>query len=75
LNIEAPAAAVKEMERNIGLNDDIIRSMTIRVEEIEDGSSAMMRSRSGNDARMLVGIGDTQPEVRRPRRDEREDEE
>jgi len=75
LNIDAPAAAVKEMERQIGLNDDVIRSMTIRVEEIEDGSSAMMRSRSGNDARMLVGIGDTQPEVRRPRRDEREDEE
>jgi small subunit ribosomal protein S6 len=73
LNIDAPSDAVKEMERNIRLNDDVIRNMTVRVEEIEDGSSAVMRSRSSNDARMLVGIGDTQAEVRRPRREDKED--
>jgi small subunit ribosomal protein S6 len=75
LNIDAPSDAVKEMERNIRLNDDVIRNMTVRVEEIEDGASAVMRSRSSNDARMLVGIGDTQAEARRPRREDKEDEE
>ena len=75
LNIDSPSDAVKEMERNIRLNDDVIRTMTIRVEEIEEGASAVMRGRSGNDARMLVGIGDTQAEVRRPKREEREGEE
>ena len=74
-NIDAPADAVKEMERNIRLNDDVIRNMTIRVEEIEEGASAVMRSRSGSDGRMLVGIGDTQAEVRRPKREDREDDE
>jgi len=74
LNIDAPSDAVKEMERNIRLNDDVIRNMTVRVEEIEDGASAVMRSRSSNDARMLVGIGDTQAEVRRSKREEKEDE-
>lgn len=73
LNIDAPSDAVKEMERNIRLNDDVIRNMTIRVEEIEEGSSAVMRSRSSNDARMLVGIGDTQAEVRRSKREDKED--
>lgn len=73
LNIDAPSDAVHEMERNIRLNDDVIRTMTVRVEEIEEGSSAVMRSRSGNDGRMLVGIGDTQAEVRRSKRDEKED--
>jgi small subunit ribosomal protein S6 len=70
LNIDAPSDAVKEMERNIRLNDDVIRNMTVRVEEIEDGASAVMRGRSSNDARMLVGIGDTQAEARRPRRED-----
>ena len=43
LAIDAPAAAIKEMERNIGINEDILRSLTVRVEEIEEGPSAMMQ--------------------------------
>lgn len=43
LGIDAPAAAIKEMERNIGINEDILRALTIRVEQIEDGPSAMMQ--------------------------------
>jgi small subunit ribosomal protein S6 len=43
LNVEAPATAVAELERNVALNEDIIRSMTIRVETLESGPSAMMR--------------------------------
>ena len=43
LDIDAPAAAVAELERQTGINEDIIRFMTIRVDEHENGPSAMMR--------------------------------
>jgi small subunit ribosomal protein S6 len=44
-NIDAPPAAVKEMERNMGINEDILRFLTVRVEELEEGPSAMLQSR------------------------------
>jgi small subunit ribosomal protein S6 len=43
LNIEAPAPAVHEMERNIGINEDVIRFQTVRVDALEKEPSAMMR--------------------------------
>ncbi len=46
MNIDAPAAAVKEMERNLLLNEDILRHMTIRVEELEEDDSVMLQSKS-----------------------------
>ena len=49
LNIDAPAAAVKELERTMSINEDIIRYMTIRVEALEQGQSAMMRKRDDDD--------------------------
>ncbi len=45
LNIEAPAAAVAEMERQMRINEDILRFMTVRVDELEEGPSAMMQKR------------------------------
>ena len=42
-NIEAPAAALNEIERQERLNEDVLRYLTIRVEEHEEGPSAMMR--------------------------------
>ena len=45
LNIEAPPAAVAEMERQMSISEDIIRFMTVKVEAHEEGPSAMMRSR------------------------------
>jgi small subunit ribosomal protein S6 len=48
-NISAPPAALTEMERQMGLNEDILRFMTIRVEEHEQGPSAMMRKRDDDD--------------------------
>ncbi len=35
LAIEAPSAAVKEMERQLSINEDVLRTLTIRVEEID----------------------------------------
>ena len=43
INIDAPASAVAEMERQVGLNEDIIRSMTIRVDALGTEPSAMTR--------------------------------
>ena len=50
LGIDAPPAAVKEMERNMRINEDIIRTLTVRVEVLEEGPSAIMQqSRSRED--------------------------
>ena len=43
LNIEAPAPAIQELERQVALNEDVIRYQTIRVEALETGPSAMMK--------------------------------
>ena len=43
LDIDAPAAAIAELERQSNINEDIIRFLTIRVDEHESGPSAMMR--------------------------------
>jgi small subunit ribosomal protein S6 len=43
LDIDAPAAALAELERQTGINEDVIRFMTIRVDAHEQGPSAMMR--------------------------------
>jgi small subunit ribosomal protein S6 len=51
LNIDAPPAAVLEMERQMRLNEDVIRTLTVRVDELQDGPSAMMQSRATRDER------------------------
>src|ERR1043166_7346584 len=43
LNIEAPAAAIAEIERQERISEDVIRYLSVRVEEHEEGPSAMMR--------------------------------
>lgn len=54
LNIEAPAGVVAELERQTSINEDVIRYLTVRVDELESGPSVMMRK---------------QDRERRPRRD------
>jgi small subunit ribosomal protein S6 len=43
LNIDAPAGVVAELERQTKINEDIIRWLTVRVDEHEAGPSVMMR--------------------------------
>jgi small subunit ribosomal protein S6 len=43
LNIEAPSAAIAEIERQERISEDVIRYLSVRVEEHEEGPSAMMR--------------------------------
>lgn len=49
LNIDAEPAAIAEMERRMGLSTDVIRFMTIRVEEHETEPSVMMRKQDRDD--------------------------
>lgn len=65
MNIDAPHEAVAEMERQMGLSTDVIRFLTIKVDEHEDGPSAMMR-RSDRDDR---GDRGDRGDRRGPRRD------
>jgi small subunit ribosomal protein S6 len=43
LNIDAPSAAISEIERQERISEDVIRYISVRVEELEEGPSAMMR--------------------------------
>src|SRR6202030_3179428 len=43
LNIDAPSAAVSEIERQERISEDVSRYLTVRVDEHEEGPSAMMR--------------------------------
>jgi len=49
LNIDAPSAAIMELERQLSLNEDVIRYLTLRVDEHEVGPSAMLRKREESD--------------------------
>ena len=48
LDVDAPAPAIAELERQTNINEDVIRFMTIRVDEHENGPSAMMRRERGS---------------------------
>jgi len=55
LAIDAPPAAITEMERNMHINEDIIRTLTVRVDAIEEGPSAMMQQSRGRDEYVADG--------------------
>ncbi|MEJ0012504.1 MAG: 30S ribosomal protein S6 [Bauldia sp.] len=71
LNIDAPPAAVAEVERQERLNEDVIRFLTIRVDELEEGPSAMLRKsdRDDRDGGRPGGGGRFGDRDRGPRRD------
>jgi small subunit ribosomal protein S6 len=58
LNIDAPPAAITELERTMRINEDILRYMTIRVDELEEGPSAAMQNKGGREERPRRGFGD-----------------
>jgi small subunit ribosomal protein S6 len=43
MNVDAPPAALNEIERQERLNEDVLRYLTVRVDEHEEGPSAMLR--------------------------------
>ena len=67
LNIDAPGNVIAELERQTQINEDIIRYMTIKVEELEAGPSVMMRKQERAER------GDRAPRGDRGPRREREE--
>jgi len=49
MNIDAPHPAVAEMERQMGISEDVLRFLTIKVDEHEEGQSAMLQKRDRDD--------------------------
>jgi small subunit ribosomal protein S6 len=50
LNVDAPAPAMAEAERTLRINEDILRYLTVKVEALEEGPSAMMRRSRDDEA-------------------------
>lgn len=48
LGLDCSAEALKELERQIGINEDIIRKMTVRVEKLDATPSVMLQAKSGD---------------------------
>lgn len=51
LNLDAPAPAVAEMERNMRINEDVLRYLTVRVDELEEGPSVVLQARDRREER------------------------
>jgi small subunit ribosomal protein S6 len=50
-NLDAPPVAVSELERTMRINEDVIRYLTVRVEALEEGPSAVMQNRGRGEER------------------------
>ena len=50
-NLDAPPVAVSELERNMRINEDVLRYLTVRVDALEEGPSAIMQARNRGDDR------------------------
>ena len=73
LTIDGPAASVQELERQLGLNEDVLRSLTLRIDAIDMEPSAILQAKAGRDDRPpRRGDRDDRPRHDdRPRRDDR----
>jgi small subunit ribosomal protein S6 len=76
MNIDAPPPAVAEMERQLRLNEDVLRFLTVRVEALEEGPSAIIarggredRSERGDRGGRSGDRGPRPPRSDRPARD------
>ena len=77
LGVDASPAAMQEVERQLGLNEDVLRVLTIRVEAIDEAPSAIL-SRRGEERERDRGFRGPRPpgrfgSGRRDRGDEREE--
>jgi small subunit ribosomal protein S6 len=50
-NLDAPAAAIAELERTMRINEDVLRYLTLRVDALEEGPSPVMQSRGSREDR------------------------
>ena len=55
MGLDAKPAFISEMERQLGLNEDVLRFMTLRVDEIEEAPSAILSRKSDDRERSFRG--------------------
>jgi small subunit ribosomal protein S6 len=60
LGVDSPAPALQEAERQLGLHEDVLRTLTIRVEALEEGQSAIL-ARRGDDRERERGFRGPRP--------------
>jgi len=72
-NIDAPAPAIAELERTMRINEDVLRYLTVRVNELDENPSAVMQNRGSREDRPRRGdrdrYGEDRPYEDRPRED------
>lgn len=59
LALDAPASAVKEMERNMRINEEVVRTLTVKVDAISEEPSAILNTRGSREE----GYGDANVEA------------
>ncbi len=69
LTIDGNAAAVNEIERQHRISEDVLRYLSVRVDALEEGQSAMLRTRDRDDRGDRPERGDRPDRGDRPRRD------
>jgi small subunit ribosomal protein S6 len=75
-NIDAPAAAIQELERTERINEDVLRYLTVRVDALDDGPSPVMLAKASRDERSrrdreFRGEREAKGEREEPRREDR----
>ena len=68
-NIDAPAPALHEMERQMRISEDVLRYLSIKVDELEEGPSVMMQRGTGREERPRRPFGGDRDRPPRPRDD------
>jgi small subunit ribosomal protein S6 len=63
MTMEAPAAALGELERNLHFNEDVLRFMSIKIDELDPEASPMMRNKSSREDRSIRRDGEREPDV------------
>jgi small subunit ribosomal protein S6 len=73
LEIDAPGSVIAELERQVQINEDIIRYMTVKIDASEEGPSVMMRKSDRDRERRSDREGGREGRGDRPDRGDRED--
>ncbi|MBT5014364.1 MAG: 30S ribosomal protein S6 [Rhodospirillaceae bacterium] len=70
MNIDAPSNAIHEMERQMRINEDVLRYMTIKVDELENEPSIIMRNAQRDDRPRRPSGNDRPPPAAAPEKTE-----
>ena len=63
MTMEAPAAALGELERTLHFNEDVLRFMSIKIDALDPEASPMMRNNSSREDRSIRRDGEREPDA------------